>query len=249
MKKLLLLHERFTPDDCDLWRAAIRRGWATERTNKYKVSSHIEGYNTIRYYGNTLHVEFIKDQLPITFTPIDYSTLANLRPYTKRFITYVTFNRLIQPIENKLFIKPAREKWFEAKVYNPGDVINGTPLAGDEIYISDAVKFIDEVRCFVLDGEVLTSSLYRINSVVWDQAEERPEKINFDERIRDTDIPRMVKEICTLFKFPRGIVIDFGLLENGEWALIEFNEAWASGLYYCKYEKCFDVVIASQEDK
>ena len=48
-------------------------------------------------------------------------------------------------------------------------------------------------------------------------------------------------------KLPKGVVLDFGLMDNGMWSLIEFNEAWASGLYYCDPEKCFDVIVESQK--
>ncbi len=47
---------------------------------------------------------------------------------------------------------------------------------------------------------------------------------------------------------PIGLVIDFWQLENGDWALIEFNEAWCSGLYWCDPNKCLDVIINSVID-
>lgn len=257
MKNLLLMDERVaSPDNADIWRTAIRRGWTVERTNPFKIKEHIGDHKFVRYYGNTLHAKMIEGLLPLKLSPIDYSILPSLQEYTKRFISFVSFKRLIQPIEHTLFIKPARDKWFEAKVYHPGNTISGSPMDGDEIYISEVVKFINEVRCFVVDGEVLTSSLYRINTEVWDRVTEDPEKINFDGRIKDTDIPRMVKEIHSKYKnqLPRGVVMDFGTIESScrpaadEYSLVEFNEAWSCGLYYTNYDKAFDCIIASQEN-
>ncbi len=256
MKNLLLLHERHSADDADIKKVAFRRGWKTERTNMYKVKEHMEGSDFIRYYGNTLHAKLIEPHLPFIFSPIDYSLLARLPMYTNRMIAYITIAELNKiGIHTDVFIKPARDKWFEAKVYHAGNTISGEPLDGDEIYISEVLKFEDEVRCFCLDGEILTSSYYRINQQVWDRVSEDPEHINFDERLKDTPLPRMVKEIYAKGGLPRGVVIDFGTTkprafsQDLEWSLVEFNEAWACGLYYTQYDKAFDCIIASQENK
>jgi hypothetical protein len=47
-------------------------------------------------------------------------------------------------------------------------------------------------------------------------------------------------------RLPEGVVMDFGRLASGEWALVEFNEAWASGIYYCDPDRALDVIVASQ---
>lgn len=249
IKPLLLLHKRHTPDDSAIWKEAIRRGWNTERTDELHVKEHIEGRHLVRYYGNTLHAQRISEYLPFSFTEIHPKFLAELTDYTKRKIELITYANLGQPLKQTAFIKPVGDKWFEARVYKEGEVISGTPADTDKIYVSEIVKFVNEVRCFVLDDEILTSSLYRINGQVWDLTGLPPDEINFDNRINSTPIPQYVKEICAKCRLPRGIVIDFGQLENGEWILIEFNEAYGSGLYYCAPDKAFDAIINSQEHK
>lgn len=246
MKNLMLLHNRHTPDDSDIWRVAVRRGWATKRTSEPYVRSDMEGYDFIRYYGNTLHGAMIEPHLPFRFSPINPKHLANLRGYTKRWIKLVKFSDIIQPIVADMFIKPARDKWFEAKVWLKGETITGAPQADDLCYVSDIVPFLDEVRCFVLDGQVQTSSLYRINTVSYQEVDE-PEASNFDERMTDTPICGYARAIATTTDLPSGVVMDFGRTSDGQWSLIEFNEAWASGLYFCHPEKCFDVICASQK--
>lgn len=246
MKKLLLLHNRHTPDDSDIWRVAVRAGWSTQRTNRLQVEEHLKGYDFVRYYGNTLHAAQLPDVLPFKFKEIDYSYLAVLTEFTKRKIWYTKFSRLEQPLRNEEFIKPARDKWFEARVYKAGETISGVPDANDDIYISEVVKYIDEVRCFVLDGVIQTSSLYRINGQVWDITGLPPDLINFDKQLKGTPLQEYVSSIYNSIDLPSGVVIDFGRLPDGSWSLIEFNEAWASGLYYCDPEKCFDVIINSQ---
>jgi hypothetical protein len=248
MKKLMLLHNRYTHNDNDIWSIAIKNGWSTARTNQYQVKEHMEGYDFIRYYGNTMHAEQIKDQLPFKFLLINPYVLTRLSDITKRKISCFEYWSLKQPLEKKCFIKPVHEKFFEAKIYEIGENIFGAPLPNDFIYVSETINFIDEVRCFVLNGKVLTSSLYRINKESYQDVDMSPEQINFDDKIKDTPIEQYVKEICSEHDLPPGIVIDFGRLPNGEWALIEFNEAWASGLYFCDPQKCFEVIVASQEN-
>jgi hypothetical protein len=247
MKSLMFLHNRHTPDDQDIWKEAIRRGWNTARVNQIDVKDKMEGFDFVRYYGNTLHGAQIENQLPFKFVPIDYSILAKISDYyTSRHIHYMRFADLKQPVQEDLFIKPARDKFFEAKVYLRGSMIEGTPQGDDMVYVSDVVRFMDEVRCFVLDGEIQTASLYRIDGISYREVDMPPEEINFDDQLKDTIIPKWTKEICSKFKLPRGVVIDFGRFHDGGWAVIEFNEAWASGLYYCRPDKCFDVIVASQ---
>jgi len=247
-KPLMLLHNRHSPDDSDIWRVAIRRGWDTERTSEIDVVRHMEGHDFVRYYGNTLHGAIIEKYLPFRFGHIDAAHLMNLPFHTKRNVTLLPFKDIKQPLQWDAFVKPAREKYFEAKVWHKGETISGSALGNDEAYVSDIVKYLDEVRCFVLDGEVLTASLYRINTVSYQEIDE-PESANFDDRLDDTPIRLYVREICAKVKLPRGVVLDFGRTADNGWSLIEFNEAWASGLYYCDPDKCFDVIVASQEDK
>lgn len=246
---LLVLHERHTADDADIWRVAVRRGWTAERVNHSNIAQRLEGHSHVRYFGNTLHVSMICNQLPIRFHDIDLTSLASLRWATKRHIALLRYGDLLQPIAAPLFVKPAHTKWFEAKVYQPGEMIQGTPLIDDWIYTSDPVVYLDEVRCFCLDGKVLTCSLYRINRVAWDQSGVPEDQINFDTRVADTPIPEMVTRIYAEGKVPRAVVADFGRHPDGTWSLVEFNEPWASGLYLSDPAKCFDCIVESQEDR
>ncbi len=247
-KPLLVLHERHTAEDADIWRVAVRRGWTSERVNRFNVRDRLAGHPFIRYYGNLLHLDQIGHELPIQFHQLDLAALTTLEWATKRHITLLRFGDLPQPLTAPLFIKPACVKWFEARVYQPGEFPQGTPQIHDWTYTSDPVEYLDEVRCFCLDGVVLTSSLYRINRVVWDLSGVPEDQINFDSRVADTPIPGYVRRIYAEGKVPRAVVADFGRHPDGSWSLIEFNEPWASGLYLCDPEGCFDCIVASQTD-
>lgn len=249
-KNLLILDNRYSRDSADLWRFAVRNGWSTERVHE-QISNNIydnEGkrkpWGKICYYGNLLHLDLIKDQLPIIFEIIDPTILPQLTEFTGRNIRLVKYQNL-NVIDKPYFIKPVNIKWFEAKVYQPGESISGTPMFNDLIYIQDIVDFESEIRCFVLNGKIETASYYILNKVVWDLTNLDPAYINCDTFVYATNIPNMVKQIYDRYNLPKGLVMDFGLTKDG-WKLIEFNEPHASGLYYCNWQKCFEVITGCQ---
>ncbi|HWA26392.1 MAG TPA: ATP-grasp domain-containing protein, partial [Lacunisphaera sp.] len=184
---------------------------------------------------------------PISFGKIELALLAELAE-TRRTIELVRFGEIVQPLATTCFVKPTSEKWFTAKVYPAGANLPEGPLADDPTYVQAPVTFSDEVRCFVQGDKILTASLYRVDRVAWDDSGLPPEALNFDDRIGASAIPDMVRRIRTVAgaRLPEGVVMDFGKLPSGEWALIEFNEAWASGLYYCDPDRALDVIVASQ---
>jgi len=246
MKKLLLLDYRCHADISDIKKAAYKAGWETRQTNKFQVADHIRGYDLVRYYGNTIHAAQIEDQLPFTFSKIDYSALAKIPQCTNRNIHYHNFGDLKQPITKDIFIKPVREKLFDARIYKKGETITESPPLDSKIYISDIIDFRNEVRCFILDGKVATSSLYIIGKEIYSDI---TENANFDKWIDDTEIPQIVEFICSKFAMPRGFVIDFGVTADRKLSIVEFNEAPFCSLYHCNPDKCLDAIIASVEDK
>ena len=44
---------------------------------------------------------------------------------------------------------------------------------------------------------------------------------------------------------PPAFVLDVGLIENRSWAVIEFNECWASGIYGCDPKSVLDSLLAA----
>lgn len=244
MKKRLLLHYRADCNTNDIWRAAIQSGWSTDRIHDVVSEATLTGADHIRYYGNTLHASRIAYQLPIRFVPLDLTVLTNTS-LTKRKVDLFRFSELPRHRGISLFIKPAEQKWFPARVYSPNEPITGGEegntgsLPDDCIYIQEPVVFINEMRCFCLDGKILTASYYRVGK------EYCP--VGIDDVDRPEEIDEMVAQLAP--HYPRGVVLDFGYTDKGEWAFLEPNEAWASGIYGCDPTKCLEVIEASQEEK
>jgi hypothetical protein len=233
----LLLHNRYEYNSNSIYSIANRRGIKTDRINRNNVSS-IDMINAdVRYYGNTLDVDIFGDLLPINFLEVDVNILP-IAPFTNRKIEIKRYSDLIG-IKNK-FIKPVGSKWFEAKVYAEWDTsVMNCSLQDDLVYVQDIVDFVNEVRCFCLDGNILTASVYKFSREFC--------PMSYEEDVRNPILGDMVKELALLY--PRGVVLDFGYTSDGKWCFIEPNEAWASGLYACDASKCLDVILASQTSK
>lgn len=238
MKPLLLLHIRADVNTNDIWRAAISAGWSTERVDMSGRVQIPEGTPKVRYYGNTLHLEMINHHVPVTCYPLDLTVLATTK-LTKRRVTLMRADELTESADRR-FIKPAVQKWFAARVYEPGETpcrkLGSSILPSDLIYVQDPVDMINEVRCFCLDSKVLTASYYRISHDYC--------PVGIDGVDRPKAIDAMVAELAP--HYPRGVVLDFAYTSDHQWCFLEPNECWAAGIYGCDPVRCLEVIDASQ---
>lgn len=120
----------------------------------------------------------------------------------------------------RLFIKPA-DGWkrFTGFVAEFGDDyrFNGAS-ASKPVWISDAVTFVSEWRAYVVDGEVIDVRFA-------DHGGDRTVEPNLDV------INKAVSALYQAGLAPNGFVIDFGVLDTGETALIEMNDGFSFGAY------------------
>lgn len=110
------------------------------------------------------------------------------------------------PLGKKVFIKPAdRYKRFTGFITNGGYRKKKKP----PYWCSDVVSFRDEWRYYIANGKVLAAGWY------WGDEDKQPDppKIN---------IP-FPSDYCG--------AVDFGMLETGEFALVEANHPFACGWY------------------
>lgn len=88
-----------------------------------------------------------------------------------------------------------------------------------EVWISEPVRFVSEWRYYVQGGQVIGAARYDP-----DGAEDAPEPD------RET-VARAAIAMAAAPGAPAACSLDFGVLESGETALVEANDAWALGLY------------------
>ena len=90
------------------------------------------------------------------------------------------------------------------------------------LWSSEPKTVTHEVRCFVVDGEIVTYSMYRANGAM---------HISYEHHL----IGKALEEARAVIKRwspARHFVVDVGLIDN-VWGMIEFNPIHSSGWYAC----------------
>lgn len=239
--KLLLIHQQYTPEDQVIWRAALKAGWKTYRISKERqYDENAPTADIIRYYGNMLdEPKMLSYGIKQKRIPEGY--LARIPPeITKRNIWTQKFNEVESP-SHDYFVKCQGIKWFPAQVYKKGETIIGCTNPNDIVYVQEPVRFVEEYRCFVLDGKIRTTSRYKGNGI---------ENGNVDDDFwLIANFQLIVDKIYKLNILPNAVVMDFGRIYGRGWCFIEANEALFSGIYDCNPDEAFKVIIESQTNE
>lgn len=186
-------------------------------------------------YGSQTFCEVIAMQMGWTLKQNSFDWLSKIHPYyLKRKVDFMTLGEA-QKIQETKFIKPADDKVFTAKVYAPGELIvpESVPLDTPTL-VSEVVDWDLEYRTFV-DKRVRTWSNYIMYEHVadpkfWDMipmGEEREPYEFVNDMLHDMEF----HDMGGLVTVPS--VIDVGRIKGKGWAIIETNQAWASGIYGC----------------
>lgn len=217
-------------------------GW---RLDEELTKSGIKGVP----YGSQTFCEVIAQQMGWTLKANDFDWLARVpQKFLKRNVQFMTLGEAKKLNETK-FIKPADDKVFPAKVYLPGELVVSKVITDDTpTLVSDVVQFDLEYRCFVLHGCAMTWSNYicydHINDPrYWDMIPVMSGKKKFDRLTPD----KFVTELCRSHIITAPSVVDVGRIKGKGWAIIETNQAWASGLYGCDPLEALRVMEKSVE--
>lgn len=239
MKNIIALSPIYTEDSNNLKKASINLPYELNRFNaKWNVPEEFRA-DVIAVYGEDIYAEIVAEQCNLTLTkPYDDWLSKISKEFTKRKISYGKLKDFVN--EENIFIKCSDFKSFKAGVFDKvTDIKSFHTLDLDSmVFTSEVVEWELEVRCFVLNNEIKTHSSYWRNN-------------EFDTN------PLSEKEELDLYKFfdsfihkysskvPKAIVLDFGIIKEKGWALIEANPAWCSGLYACDAVKALEVIVES----
>ena len=156
--------------------------------------------------------------------------------YRKRQISLMSL-RSARAILNPAFIKPPNDKSFPAKVYLGAELPEGYDEESS-VLVAEVVKWEKEFRCFFLDREPQTLSIY----------------LRGNELQRENDFAASESELKEALAFarkvlsdrtvdvPNAAVMDVGFISNRGWAVVELNSAWGSGIYGCDPERVLEVL-------
>ena len=232
----VLMSSRHSEDDQALWRAATKRGWPVARARGLHVPI-IDDLEII-IYVEALFGPQIARQLNRKLHEPPEDWLANLPfTYVKREIRLMTVEEA-RLLKKPTFVKPPNDKSFLARIYQNGQDLPSDLENNSLVLSATPVTWELEVRCFCLDGNVITSSPYLRSGKL---AKLYSYEMTDDESREATEI---VENLLahTSQQLPRSIVIDVGKIEGKGWAVVEANGAWGSGIYGCDPDLVLDVI-------
>lgn len=240
--KILLTSPRITPDSTILMQAASEVGQTTIRLPSFRPTAEIEN-KPIAVYGESLFAIIITTALGYRVIEPTADWLPNLpKQYTQRDIELTAMD-IARQFTKPYFVKNADGmKAFEAKVYSSGTALPSPDYYDDDyaLLVSEPVEWEVEYRCFVMEREVRTLSIYlrdgelaKLPDGTWQQNdEEMAEAKQFCEQLLlGTNVP-----------IPPAVVIDVGRIAGRGWAVIEANPAYGAGIYGCDPKQVLQVV-------
>jgi hypothetical protein len=131
--------------------------------------------------------------------------------------------RLYRDVPDGQFCKPVRTKIFTGHIKGQewpfGETVP-SDLDHVAVYASPPVNFISEMRCYVIDEQIIDIVPY-----VEDEGAARPSH-QVDMTIVQNAVRSFERENAI-----RGYGIDFGVLDDGRTVVVEWNDGWALGHY------------------
>ena len=170
----------------------------------------------------------------------DYSFSERI-DFLKRRVFKSTLKKVIEN-DKQVFIKPCgKKKKFTGFVYSDHSDIYKTENASLnlEVWCSSVVKFVKEYRCFVLNRELVGCCCYSSDGIISYQV------MNIEESGLDLNL---IQKFINIYD-KSSYIVDFGILENRETALIEVNLGMAFGMYNFDPEKCLEIIVSFYEQK
>ena len=224
----LILTPRYTADAQALWRAATSASWRVERLTGWRVPKHLAQVRDPVLYVEALFGPTLAQQLGVTLLdpPVDW--LVRLpSEYRRREIALTTLGKA-RTNPAQLFIKPPNDKSFAAQVYSGAELPTQYP---DEmaVLVSEVVKWEAEFRCFILNRQVCTWSLY----ARWHELQEENDFTHTPEEASGLETFLATLLADPRVDLPSATVVDAGIIEGQGWACIEQNAAWGAGIYGC----------------
>lgn len=228
----LLLTPRHTPDTLAIEEAATSAGWNVLRLANWRPPANLADSDLV-LYGEPLFAQVVASLLGLMLIEAPHDWLATLPMHYRLREVQATTLGIARQATIPAFIKPADDKCFRAAVYPSGAVLPSEDVLSDatRVLIAEPVAWELELRGFVLERTVVTSSPYLRNGVLC-QAD-------------DGSWPAAEHEVADALAFSRALladptvsvppafVLDVGYIRERGWAVIEANAAYGAGIYGC----------------
>ena len=208
------------PEKEDLERNAVAAVWEEYGGDVMRVSRFWDPpqlpIGKVRLYGNHLFCLILAEKLGLKLlSPADDLLMKFSPKWLKRTIrksSIIEAAGFVYPC----FIKSLVPKLFTARRYDSYSELLGEciMLAGDTLLIySDLVTFKAEARAFILNGQIVSLSLYEGEA-------DLKEAMIFLQAFIMENLPLL----------PVTCVLDLGDIVDAGWAILEANPVWGAGL-------------------
>lgn len=216
------IHEiEFTTDRKDVWCwGSPNMGWAAKKYNWNPGSMYNLNHDfeiQVAHYGNNMlnaggHIINYSDPVPSKYDEF----------FARPTMDSKSFKAMVY----------TRKQWEDDVI----EVVNNNETYHIEnetkVLISEPHNIQHEVRCWVVDGKVVTASLYKLGSG-------RP-RINYDDETAAIDFANKMVDI---YQPARAFVLDICMVDN-EYKILEINLINAAGFYAANIHK----LVSALED-
>jgi len=161
-----------------------------------------------------------------------------LRSYLKRNLRYASVQSFLSDIAlgafQPSFVKPKEDsKLFTGFIVSSEVSILTNLPKNTKIYISEIVDWQSEFRVFVIKSKIVGIQYYH---------GDKNQTVDLDV------VQQAVEDFRRSEQYTEGYALDFGVLKNGETALVEWNDGYALGAYDLDKSLYTDLLISRWEE-
>ncbi|WNF27609.1 ATP-grasp domain-containing protein [Streptomyces sp. C11-1] len=254
LPRTLVLPPRLTASARALRDTALRRGLRILECPRFAVPEELAGQpeteqgtgretgqgtgqgteRAVHLHAGPSFADAVAPALGIALLEAPADWLARLpRALTLREIRAVPIREAYR-LRRPAFVKSPNDKSISALVYADGSRLPGPDAVNPAtvVLVSDVLAFAAEYRLHLLDGAVHTAGRYAEGG-----------------RLRlgpaDADALAFGRDVLAAAggSLPSAVVVDVGRDDEGRWAVVEANAAWASGCYDADRDRALDTVL------
>lgn len=235
----LILSPRATEDGRRLSKAASEMGWTIHQMNKWRVDEDAIFANELAIYGEPLFCRLMAAQIGRVLLEPPHDWLIGLPiSITHRKIQYIKYCEL-SDLKLPLSIKPPDDKIFPASIYDDcSKLLQREDIDKDQpILVSDVVSFEKEFRIHLLDGIAKSGSRYSVKGEL--------DCSGTDDLIPTAKAFAEEAFLASNGSTPPAVVVDVGVTSFNDWAVVEANPCFGSGIYEGNEKEILKVLLRS----
>jgi hypothetical protein len=242
----LILSSQYTTDSQRLREAARRLNWETLRLDGDRLPDWFDPPDDqIAMFYTAPRAFDVASQLnrSLVGCPPDW-TISLPRRFLSRDIRQTTLADALNIAEPQ-FVKHSVSKAFPAAVYNSETLRLATEnvAAQSIVHVGEPVTFEIEYRCFISNRRIATACAYlRFGEAISDHS---PMSVSTQAELEAALAFANSVLASDAVRFPPAFVLDVGRIAERGWAVVEFNECWASGIYACDPEMVLETLLCA----